>query len=436
MKKLEFKKFKGLHIVCKGCGKQIEISSNEYNGCLHPIEKQKYKAVIRYNGVRKTKDLKAVKYDAAVKELIEFKEELKNPFKLTLLNSNKEQNEKQYNKLIDCIKIYCDYLENVNVPFFEQRIRTERYVKDTIGYLLKFKDYLESSIGNSNDLTIFQIDKKIVGEYFEMLLNSSYSISTYNHHVRTLKGFYKFLIEKKGFDLISPMRFAKTKNVNPNTIAVKDEDFKRILNCFENTPEKNTIKILDGGEKKKMYRPYFKEAVELVAYTGMRITEAISIKFSDIITNENGEIDYVRGIDLKYEKTHNYDNSKPVKYVPIPITPELEELLIRLDYKNYLGKDRYLIAPDESITRDSLTKQLTHSFSYYRDKAGVTSKIGLKHLRKTFLTKIQIATGMVTSLGYQKTASVIQNNYIDKSEIAKSIKNKGFRLFNIDSKIS
>jgi hypothetical protein len=81
-----------------------------------------------------------------------------------------------------------------------------------------------------------------------------------------------------------------------------------------------------------------------------------------------------------------------------------------------------------------MAKKLSHSFGFYRDKAGITAKIGLKHLRKTFLTKIQIATGMVTSLGYQKTASVIEKNYLDKGKIAKSVKDKGFRLFNNKTK--
>jgi hypothetical protein len=135
------------------------------------------------------------------------------------------------------------------------------------------------------------------------------------------------------------------------------------------------------------------------------------------------------GVDLKYEKTHNYDQSKPTKVVPIPYSPELEDLLIRLDYKNHLGEDSYLIGPDENITRDSMAKLLSHSFKFYRDKCGITTKIGLKHLRKSFLTKIEAQTGLVESLGYQKTKRVIQNNYLVKPEIAKAVKQKGFRLF-------
>lgn len=436
MKKLEFKKFKGLHIVCKGCGKQIEINNSEYKECKHPLEKQKYKAVIRHKGVRKTRDLKAIIYDEAIKELIDFKNELNNPIKLkTIKNLRNDikiesKDEVKYERLIDCILMYSDYLENVDVPFFEQRVRSREYIRDTVGYIMKFKDYLEKQGFNMERLSIYQIDKNIVSKYFELLFKTLKSVATYNHHVRTLKSFYKFLIEKKEYKkLDNPMNFAKLKNVTLNTISVDDNDFDKILRCFDETQENDTIHTYKNGVTKKMYRPYIKFAIELVAYTGMRLVEALSIKFCDIVTNEYGEIEYVKGIDIKFEKTHNHDNSKPVKYVPIPITPELEDLLNRLHYRNYLGQDKYLIANDENISRESLAKQLTHSFGFYRDKAGVTAKIGLKHLRKTFLTKIQISTGMVTSLGYQKTASVIEKNYLDKSKIAKSVKDKGFRLF-------
>jgi len=437
MKKLEFKKFKGLHIVCKGCGKTIEINQTEYKGCIHPIEKQKYKAVIRFNGTRKTKDLKSLEYEGAIKELLDFKHELLNPIKIKNTKNQKKHNNMiirqqdkiKYEKFIDCCMMYSDYLENIEIPFFEQRTRSREYIRDTIGYIMKFRDYLEKQGYNTEKLTIYQIDKQIVGKYFELLYKTLDSVATYNHHLGTLKSFYKFLIDKKDYELKNPMKDAKLKNVTLNTISVDDNDFDKILKCIDETIESETIHCYKNGVTKKMYRPYVKNGIELIAYTGMRLTEALSIKYCDIVIDKKGEIDYVKGIDIKYEKTHNYDQSKPVKYVPIPITPELEDLLNRLNYKQYIGEDRYLIGPDELISRESMAKQLSHSFGFYRDKAGVTAKIGLKHLRKTFLTKIQISTGLVTSLGYQKTASVIEKNYLDKSKIAKSVKEKGFRLF-------
>lgn len=422
MKILKYKKFTGLHIVCKKCDRHIEVSQDEYKGCNHPIDRQKYKAIVSINGARKTRDLETLDYDTAVKKVLEFKEELLNPVKLSIVPQVVETKPESFR---DCIMMYSDWLENVDVPFFERKIRRREYVRDTIGYICKLKNYLQKN--TKEELSVFNVDKNLVNSYFEELYKKSKSISTYNHNIRANKGFYKFLIETKGYEIFNPMAAARLKNESPNPINASDADFDKIIQSCSD--KNNSIHTYKNGVRKKMYRPYVKEAFEIIAYTGMRNTEAISIKYSDIVLDENGELDYVMGIDLKYEKTHNYDQSKPTKIVPIPYSPELEDLLNRLDYKNHLGEDRYLIGPDENITRDSMAKLLSHSFKFYRDKSGVTAKIGLKHLRKSFLTKIEAQTGLVESLGYQKTKRVIQNNYLVKPEIAKAVKQKGFRLF-------
>ncbi|RAR72543.1 site-specific recombinase XerD [Flavobacterium aciduliphilum] len=422
MKILKYKKFTGLHIVCKKCGRHIEVSQDEYKGCNHPIDRQKYKAIVSINGARKTRDLQTLDYDTAVKKVLEFKEELLNPVKLSIAPKEVESKPILFK---DCIMMYSDWLENVDVPFFERKIRRREYIRDTIGYICKLKDYLQKN--TKEELSVFNVDKNLVNSYFEELYKKSKSISTYNHNIRANKGFYKFLIETKGYELFNPMAAARLKNESPNPINASDTDFDKILRSCSS--DNSSIHTYKNGVRKKMYRPYIKEAFEIIAYTGMRNTEAISIKYSDIVLDENGELDYVIGVDLKYEKTHNYDQSKPTKIVPIPYSPELEDLLNRLDYKKHLGEDRYLIGPDENITRDSMAKLLSHSFKFYRDKCGITTKIGLKHLRKSFLTKIEAQTGLVESLGYQKTKRVIQNNYLVKPEIARAVKQKGFRLF-------
>lgn len=423
MKVLKYKKYVGLHIVCKKCSKQIEVSQAQYKGCNHPLERQRYKAIIKINGVRKTKDLTSLIYDEAVKELLEFKELLKNPIELSISPRTEETKPESFN---DCIMMYSDWLENIDVPFFERKIRRREYIRDTIGYVCKLKTYLENK-SKSKQMSIYKVEKDWVNSYFEELYSKCKSISTYNHNIRASKGFYKFLIVTKGYEIFNPMASAKLKSETSNPINVSDADFDKIIKSCSD--ENNSIQTYKNGVRKKMYRSYIKEAFEIIAYTGMRITEAISIKYSDIVLDEFGELDYVMGVDLKYEKAHNYDQSKPTKIVPIPYSPELEDLLNRLDYKTHLGEDRYLIGSGEGITRESMAKLLSHAFAFYRDKCGIKAKIGLKHLRKSFLTKIETQTGLVESLGYQKTKRVIQNNYLVKPEIAKAVKQKGFRLF-------
>lgn len=423
MKLLKYKKFAGLHIVCKSCNKTIEVNPAPYNGCNHPIEKQRYKGLFRKNGKRTTKDLKSTNYDDAVAELIEWKKNLDNP-PIKLIEAKKE---KQTDLFKDWIWIYSDWLENIGVPEHEQRRRSINYIKDRIRYILKFKTFIEKERLNTNTLKINQIDSKLFGKYYKYVGDMTTSPAGFNHSIRAIKGFFKFIVEEKEFPMFNPAKKAKLKYENPNPISISDNDFIKLLSAIT---ENDSIEINSKGKKRNRYRPWIKDAIELAAYTGMRLEEVATLKYSDIKLDAEGNLDYLEGTDLKYEKAHNWDKSKPKKIVPIPITPELESLLTCLDYKNNLGADKYLIDSNCTFNRKSLAKELSHAFTFFRRKAGLPNNFSIKHLRKTFLTKLETQTGLVASAGYQKNISVIRKNYIDRTVVSREIKNRGFSFFN------
>ena len=178
-----------------------------------------------------------------------------------------------------------------------------------------------------------------------------------------------------------------------------------------------------------MFRPYTRDGIELVAFTGMRIEESMILKYSDIVLGNNGKIHHLIGTDLKFERAHNWNNTKEPKKVLIPYTKELEALLIRLNYKENLGVDKYLIAGDLKIKRKTIADQLSDSFTFFRNKAGIENKFTLKCLRKSFLTKLHVKTGFLASMGYQKSEKVTLGNYIDKVEIVKEVNRQGFGYF-------
>ena len=94
-----------------------------------------------------------------------------------------------------------------------------------------------------------------------------------------------------------------------------------------------------------------------------------------------------------------------------------------------MGADKYLIAGDVNIKRKTIADQLSDSFTFYKKKAGISSKITLKNMRKTFLTKLHTKTGFVESMGYQRSAKVTLGNYIDKAEVVKKVNEMGFSFF-------
>ena len=423
MKVLKYKKFSGLHIVCKKCAKQIEVSQTQYKGCNHPLERQRYKAIIKINGVRRTKDLKSLVYDDAIKELLEFKDLMLNPIQLSLAPKTAEAKPEL---LTECIMMYSDWLENHNVPKHQQVVRSKGYIKSTIRYVLNFTDFLQAKKVNLNTFKIYDLTDAIVGKYYEYLEPLCKSPSTHNHNVKALKNFNSFLIDKKGYLIPNYFKDVKLKYENANPISVNDSDFIKLLDAISDVDSVHTFKT---GERKNMYRPYTKDAIELVAFTGMRIEESMILKYSDIVLDDDGKIHHLIGTDLKFDRAHNWNNTKEPKKVLIPCTKELEALLIRLNYKNNLGADKYLIAGDVNIKRKTIADQLSDSFTFYKKKAGISSKITLKNMRKTFLTKLHTKTGFVESMGYQRSAKVTLGNYIDKAEVVKKVNEMGFSFF-------
>ena len=222
------------------------------------------------------------------------------------------------------------------------------------------------------------------------------------------------------------------KSIFPNNnldyidISIADDDFLKLLSVVT---EEDSVELCKNGKKRNRYRTWTKASFELAAFTGMRLEEVATLKYSDIKLNQHGELDYLEGIDLKYQRANNWDSTKAKKLVPIPITPELEDLLNQLNYKQNLGADRYLIDGDCKMSRSSLAKEMSHSFTFYRRKAGLSDSFSIKHLRKTFLTKLESQTGLTESAGYQKTLSVIHKNYIDKKQISRDIQEKGFSYY-------
>lgn len=425
MKLLKYKKFKGLHIVCKGCNRSVEITQPIYKGCNHPIEKQRYKAVVKINGIRKTKDLKSIEYDDAIVELIAWKKELESPILITI---NLKHQEICFELVEDCIKMYKDWLGGFGVPIHEKKNRSEKHIKQTIRYVSLFKEFLDSIGFNTNKQSVKKINKHLFGKYYEYAELNTKSPSTFNHNIKSVKGFFNFLVDTKGYDMEHPCRKVSLKHEQPNPVSISDNDFLKLLSVIN---ENDSIQIVGIKEKerKNRYRSWTADSFKLAAFTGMRLEEVANLKYSDIKLDVRGELDYLAGVDLKYERAHNYNNSKSKKIVPIPITPELENLLITLDYKNNIGLDKYLIDGDDKMNRKSVAKAMSHAFTFYRRKAGLPNNFSLKHLRKTFLTKLQTQTGLAASAGYQKSITVIDKHYLDKIAISRSIREKKFSYF-------
>ena len=119
---LEYQKLNGLFVFCNKCKKNIH-HNKKGNDCKHPINRQVYKAIVRIpdSGYdRKTKVLKSRDFDKAMKEFLDFKEQVKNPILYEQSNKNIQS---QYLK--DAIAMYIDYMQDEEVHHHMKKYNTQ-----------------------------------------------------------------------------------------------------------------------------------------------------------------------------------------------------------------------------------------------------------------------------------------------------------------------
>lgn len=189
------------------------------------------------------------------------------------------------NKILDC---YIDVLK------FQKKYSgntTDNYRKDIDNY---FK-YL-----NANKIKGKTITYQEIQDYLLFLYNNKYSKSTINRMLSSLKGFYKYMCEEKyiesnPFDTVSSLK--KDKKL-PNYLYTNEVE--ELLNVEEND---NAINQRNGL------------IVELLYDTGLRVSELVNIKISDINFSSKTIKTLGKGKKARIVMFGEYGEEKLKKYI-------------------------------------------------------------------------------------------------------------------------
>ncbi len=137
---------------------------------------------------------------------------------------------------------------------------------------------------------------------------------TFAHELGTMKSIFDYAVGK-GLVLVNPARDIKRKKIIHAEIVVPScEQFQKLI---------ATIRMSDGRLSSQLGAKPGADLVEILAYSGCRIAEATSLKWSDVdfdrncITITGGET-----------RTKNYQNRT------VPMADALRELLLRLQAEN------------------------------------------------------------------------------------------------------
>ncbi len=420
-KDLEYQKFKGLTVFCNNCKSNIHHKDNG-NKCKHPIDKQVYKAIIRIPNSdsgyeRKTKVLKSRDFDKAVKEFIDFKEQVKNPILYH------QPTKKLKPKLLqDALAMYVDYLQDIDTPHHMKKHLADSYIKSTMSFLREFVGFVVKKGANLNTYKIESINDSTVGKYCVFLETKNGSNYTYNGKIKVMRTFLNYLIDKEDYNLKNVWKRVKLKSEKPTDISILGNDFYELLSVI--SPDDAVLQI--GKTRRNMYRHWLKDLIKLKAFTGRRNAELFAMKWNMINFEDDVPI-YIESPNIKINRQQNNFDEKDFQFSYIPIGEELLELLNDLNLDINKGSSNYIITP-EVVGRINLEKQTSKYFTFFFKKLKRNYTRQLKHLRQTYITREDLFINDKISMQHSNYRTT-SKHYVDKREVAKQMVRNGFRVF-------
>jgi integrase len=413
-------KVTGLCIYCNKCNKRITnkcgATGKKINSCSEK-DKHKYKVLVYIPGTKgkaKSKLLETRDDNEAVKQALAFREELEKCNYSNKINATKTHVPRT---IVEGMAYYISYLNNETPHEQEHKQRSKGHRDEVERYFKYFIDYLETMDIVPSSLLIEKIDKNVVGRLKSFLLETkNYAPKTYNKYIGLMRVFTNFLIEEFDFNIKNPFKGFKRLKTEQKINTITKKEFHDLLNII--TPE-NGIETLSTGQKKNRYKPWLKDAILLALLTGRRREETVSMRFNGIIENTDGELISIRVDDFKVNRSNDLSMKEAKKSIYVPIISPLKNLLLKLGYQENKGKDKYILAPDETMKRRTIMDFISKSFTHYYKQLNTGKDIKFYDLRKTYISHLYAKHGEKAKIITKHSGEdVMLNHYIDDKVIA------------------
>lgn len=325
---------KGLYVYCNRCKRIITDRKGQFiTKCRHYVD-QVYKSVVYPPGSRaaKTKVHQTRDIEVARVHHIEFEKTVKNGSPVTI--HTKEIPRPKPQSIKECIGLYFEYIIG---PLSETELTPNQ--KQVIKYVLYFGRFLRSRGVNPETTYVGDIEPKYI-KLFRSHLEDRFSSTTINRYLTFLKGFFNYLINKEGYQIMNPFYGEKHKPTNHLSKSFSIDDLETFLNTI--TPSEG-IKSYTSKVRKNLYKDYLKEIFLLALLTGRRREGLVTMRFNEITSDKNGRPYFITTNDIKFNKRYRLFLENDKKKVIIPVSCELEELLYSLGFAEYKGTDRYIV---------------------------------------------------------------------------------------------
>jgi integrase len=357
-------------------------------------------------------------FDIALIEMVKFKEELqKNCYQKVTTTQ-----EKATTKLLDSIVEYLDMLNGVNTPKHLIRVRSKDHISDVKRTFQRFCKALKEEGYRLESLDVSNIKDNEV-EYFHTYLLDELKLGecVYNRSFVNMKTFFNWLNDVKDYKVKNPFAKAELSFEQKEVSIIKKVEFEKLISV---TTEENSIGY-ESGKRLNFYRSWLKFGFKLALETGLRTEEIVRLRWDDLIEIEDGIwVFKVYNYKVNRIETGN-EKGKFIKY--IPLTKSLKTLLIEMGFETKKDFQSYLLNRENNESTEWMESCLSRGFSHFI-KLATDRKLTLKHLRKTYSTRLGMQIGDKLKLfTNQSSSEVLKRSYISGAYIAASLNN--FEIF-------
>lgn len=420
------KKWNGVSVYCNRCkssvGELCKDSGKSIQRCAFG-DKHVFKVTAYVPGAtneRRTKKLETREVDEAIKEAIDFINEVKNNrLAVKVKTAEKDSSEidlaSKEEVLIHVMDRYNDWLRNVGLPKSLVVERSKDHLDDITRTCAFFVKCLKNWRIDIENFTVNDIDYTIVGKLADAMKEKGHSNRTINKQMTYLTSCIKWHSEQTG---VTVRNFFKQYRL-PTTYRPKQfprEEFELLLKQI--TPE-NGIGYNNGIKPRlNYYHDWLPFAFRLALTTGRRREELTTMKWSDI-KEINGEL-YIQVEDIKVNRIKRRLDESQKKYNPTPVNQELMQLLNEMGYEKYKGTDNYILAPEANLNRGkSMCNILSRSFAHYYKQLNTGNQLTFKSFRKANFTELQLRYGdNARFISGHTSTNILGTRYVDHNAVA------------------
>lgn len=427
---------KGIYIQCTKCKKTITNScglTGKKIGSCKNLDKNKYKLRVCIPGNNNTvctKFFDTRDPNELVIQAYQYRLELE---KCDYQPTNNKIETSIPRTVVETMAAYIAYLNNDTPHQQEHKIRSIGHIKEVERYFLYFVEYLKSIKINADLLPILKLDRDVVGQLKSYLLETKkYAAKTYNKYIGLMRVFMEHSIREFDLQMKNPFLGFKRLDTKISINTINQEEFKKLIEII--TPE-NGISMYENRKNQKtysksFYRPWLKDAIKLALVSGRRREELVTMKFNGIQENQNGEPYKITIQDYKVNKSKGITSSENFKMIHIPVISPLKNLLMELGYENNKGKDKYILAADETMQRNTMMNFISKAFSHFYNQLNTGKELRFYDLRKTYISHLFAKHGDKARIITKHSGDeVMHNHYIDEKVISDVVMD--FELFGL-----